>query len=194
MSLTLTVRPTLIDRVVPNSLASDIALVVGGAALTAVAAQMSIPTQPVPFTFQTLAVLLVGSALGSLRGSLSMLVYLLAGLALPIYADGASGPAALFGATGGYLIGFVIAAAVVGLLGEYPLTKNVFGMLASFVLGSAIIYTLGVLVLAATVFSWNIAQAAEVGVYPFLVWDAVKALIAAGLVPAAWRLTQLIRR
>mgnify|MGYP000470458455 FL=1 len=190
MSLTLTVKPTLIDRVVPNSLATDVALVLGGAALTALAAQLSIPAQPVPFTFQTLSVLLVGTALGSVRGALSMLVYLLAGLALPVYADGASGVTVLFGATGGYLIGFVLAAALVGYLGETVLSKNVFGMLLSFVAGSAVIYGLGVTVLAATVFGWDMPKAAEAGVYPFLIWDGLKAVIAAGLVPAAWKLTK----
>lgn len=194
MSLTLALKPTLIDQVVPKSLSTDIALVVGGAALTAVAAQMSIPTQPVPFTFQTLSVLLVGTVLGSLRGALSMVVYLLAGLALPVFADGASGFTALFGATGGYLFGFVLAAAAVGFLGESLLSKNVFGMFASFVVGSAIIYGLGVTVLAGTVFGWDFAKAAEVGVYPFLVWDALKAVIAAGLVPGTWKLVELIKR
>ena len=193
MSISLAIRPTLIDRVVPKSLAADIALVIGGAALTAVAAQLTIPASPVPFTFQTLAVLLVGTVLGSVRGALSMVTYLLAGLVLPVFADGAIGSAVLFGATGGYLFGFVIASALVGFLAERKWSSNVVTMVVSYILGSTIIYALGVSVLALTVFGGDLAKAAAVGLYPFLLWDAIKAVIAAGLVPGAWALVKRVK-
>jgi len=87
LSITLAIRPTIIDRLVPKSLAADVALVVAGTALTSIAAQLAIPAYPVPFTFQTLAVLLVGVTLGSLRGALSMFLYAVLGIVgLPVFA------------------------------------------------------------------------------------------------------------
>ncbi|MEN9753087.1 MAG: hypothetical protein RL670_778, partial [Actinomycetota bacterium] len=111
MSATLVIRPTIIDRVVSKSLKADIALVAGGAALTAIAAQIAIPASPVPFNFQTLAVLLVGVTLGSLRGALAMILYALLGiLGLPVFAPKADGShtvgiEAVLGASFGFVIG-----------------------------------------------------------------------------------------
>ena len=195
MSMTLTVKPTLIDRVVPNSFAADIALVVGFAAITAVAAQLqfSVPGNPVPFTFQTLAVLLTGAALGSVRGLLSMALYVVAGIALPVYSGGAHGLNVLLGATGGYLLGFIVAAFVVGKLAEFNYSSNVIKMLVSYVAGSAIVYALGVSVLTMTAMKGNWALGMQYGLYPFLAWDAVKAVVAAGLVPGAWALVKKVK-
>lgn len=195
MSMTLTVKPTLIDRVVPNSFAADIALVVGGAALTSVAAQISfkIGDNPVPFTLQTLSVLLVGAALGSVRGMLSMALYIVAGIALPVYSNGAHGIGELLGATGGYLFGFVVAAYLVGLLAEAKFSSHVVKMFVSSLVGTAAIYALGVSVLSLTVFKGDFALGIKYGLLPFLAWDAVKAAIAAGLVPAAWALVKKVK-
>lgn len=195
MSITLTVKPTLIDRVVPNSFAADVALVVGGAALTALAAQLqfSVPGNPVPFTFQTLAVLLTGAALGSVRGLLSMALYVVAGFALPIYSGGAHGISQLLGATGGYLVGFVVAAAVVGRLAELQFSSHFVKMLISSVAGTAIIYAIGVSVLTFTAMKGSWALGVQYGLTPFLFWDALKALVAAGLVPGAWALVKKIK-
>src|SRR5215211_7816571 len=102
----------LFERITPGI--RDIALVVGGAALTALAAQVAftVPWTPVPYTLQTGAVLLVGTALGTARGTLSMLLYVLVGAAgLPVFAQGSGGAEHLIGATGGYLVGFIVAAA-----------------------------------------------------------------------------------
>ena len=195
MSMTLTVKPTLIDRVVPNSFAADIAVVVGGAALTAVAAQIqfTIGNNPVPFTLQTLSVLLVGSVLGSVRGLLSMALYVLAGIVLPVYSQGAHGLNVLFGATGGYLLGFVVASFLVGKLAERNWSSNVLKMAASYIIGSAAVYALGVTVLTFSVLKGNWALGLQYGLYPFLIWDAVKAVVAAGLVPGAWALVKKIK-
>ena len=118
MSITLAVRPTIVDRVLPRGLVTDIALIFGAAALTALAAQVSIPTAlGVPFTLQTFAVLLAGATLGSVRGALSMIVYALAGvIGLPVFADASHGVDVIFGATGGFIIGFIVAAAAIGLI------------------------------------------------------------------------------
>lgn len=184
-------RNTIVDLVIPRSVAADIALVAAGAALTAVAAQISIPASPVPFTFQTLAVLLVGAALGSVRGALSMGLYAVLGvIGLPVFAplkDGshAVGLQAVLGATFGFVIGFIAAAFVVGLLAERNWSSHAVKMFVSYAVGSLVIYAFGIPVLAAVATDGDIAIAAGI-MTPFLIWDAVKAIAAAALLPLAW--------
>jgi biotin transport system substrate-specific component len=199
LSITLAIRPTIIDRLVPKSLAADVALVVAGTALTSIAAQLAIPAYPVPFTFQTLAVLLVGVTLGSLRGALSMFLYAVLGIVgLPVFApkpDGthATGIAAITGPTFGFLLGFIVASAVIGFLAERQWSSNVFKMFASYAVSSLVIYAFGVPVLSSVAFAGNIVAAATY-MAPFLIWDAVKAVVAAGLLPLAWRGVNSIKR
>ena len=191
MSVLTISRNTIVDRVVPRSKAADVALVAAGAALTAVAAQISIPASPVPFTFQTLVVLLVGASLGSVRGALSMALYAVLGVVgLPVFAplkDGshAVGMQAVLGATFGFVIGFIAAAYVVGKLAERNWSSHVVKMFVSYAVGSLVIYAFGVPVLAAVATGGNLAIAAGI-MTPFLVWDAVKAVAAAALLPVAW--------
>jgi biotin transport system substrate-specific component len=174
-----------------TALARDVALVVGGVVLTALAAQVSFtaPWTSVPYTLQTGAVLLVGTSLGLRRGAASMALYVLAGIiGLPVYADGAHGLERLLGATGGYLVGFVLAAALVGWLAQRrwdraPLTT--IGLMAA---GTFVVYAMGVPILA-IVAGMPLTTAVEKGALVFLPWDALKALAAAGLLPFAWRLT-----
>jgi len=184
---------TLADFLVPVRLAErlgtrvrHLVLVIIGAVFVALCAQIYIPTLPVPFTGQTFGVLVVGAALGFRRGALALLLYLAIGaLGLGVYAQGASGLATLTGATGGYLIGFVVAAAVVGRLAELGWDRRIGGSVVAMAIGTAIIYAVGVPWLkAATGLSW--AEALSVGMTKFLVWDAAKLLIAAGIFPAAW--------
>jgi biotin transport system substrate-specific component len=182
---------TVVDLVIPRSVAADVALVAAGAALTAIAAQISIPASPVPFTFQTLAVLLVGAALGSVRGALSMGLYAVLGIiGLPVFAplkDGshAVGLQAVLGATFGFVIGFIAAAFVVGLLAERNWSSHSVKMFVSYAVGSLVIYAFGIPVLAAVATGGDIAIAAGI-MSPFLIWDAVKAIAAAALLPLAW--------
>ena len=144
MTHTLSIRgATLADRVVPRSVLADAALVVGGAALTALAAQLVIPLWPVPITGQTFAVLLVGTVLGMRRGAASLLLYGLAGLVLPVYADGGHGLAVLLGTSGGYIVAFPFAAALTGWLAHRRWDRRVIGTLVSFLAGSAVIYAIG---------------------------------------------------
>lgn len=184
-------RGTIVDRIIPRSLAADIGLVTTGAALTAVAAQISIPASPVPFTLQTLVVLLVGASLGSARGAISMALYATLGLiGLPVFAplsDGshAVGLQAVLGATFGFVIGFVAAAYVVGLLAERNWSSHAVKMFASYAIGSIVIYAFGIPVLAGVATSGDLLAAANI-MTPFLIWDAVKAIIAAALLPLAW--------
>ena len=193
MSILLTNRATIVDRVIPRSLVADIALVVAGTALTAVAAQLAIPTQPVPFTFQTLAVLLVGASLGTVRGALSMALYALVGaLGLPVFSGASHGVGVLFGATGGFIFGFIVAAALVGYLAEKSWSSNALKMFASYAIGSIVIYAVGIPVLAGAAFAGDL-KAAAIFMVPFMVWDVVKAVAAGALLPTAWKLVQQVK-
>lgn len=195
MSLTLVAKPTIVDRFIKRSLATDIALVAAGAALTAIAAQISIPAYPVPFTLQTLVVLLVGATLGSRRGLLSLGLYALIGLAgVPVFAPKADGSHvvgidAFVGPTAGFIFGFIAAAFLVGLLAERKWSSHVLKTFIAFVTGSAVIYLIGVPVLATAAFAGDFIAAINYMV-PFMVWDVVKAVIAAGLLPGAWLLVK----
>lgn len=186
---------TLADAVIPRSLVTDIALVAGFAALTAVAAQISVrlPWTPVPITGQTFAVLAAGTVLGAKRGPLSQLLYVLVGaLGAPVYADGAGGWAAATGATGGYLLGFVLAAALVGALSERHQDRHLLTSLPAMLAGSAVIYAIGVPWLAS---SLGVAgtKAIELGMAPFLIGDAIKLVAAGALAPGAWKLVRRLR-
>jgi biotin transport system substrate-specific component len=173
------------------SLVRDIGLIVGGAALTALAAQVSfrLPWTDVPYTLQTGAVLLVGTALGLRRGAMSMALYVLAGaIGLPVYAGAAHGIDRLLGFTGGYLVGFVVAGALVGWLAERRWDRSPLSAIGLMAAGTLVIYTFGVPVLAA-VTGLPLATAIEKGALVFIPWDALKALVAAGLLPLAWRVS-----
>lgn len=178
-------RPTLRR----SALLYDAALVLGGSLFIALSAQIAVqlPFSPVPVTGQTLAVLLVGALLGSRRGALAVLAYIAEGLAgLPVFAGGAAGLARLAGPTGGYLIGFVVAAYVVGLLAERGWDRRFGTTVAAMTLGNGVIYAIGATWLA--VFVGGAAQAWSLGVLPFLPGDALKIILAAVLLPGGWKL------
>ena len=167
----------------------DVALVVGAAGLVGLAAQVSVPLPftPVPLTLQTFAVLLTGAALGTGRALAALTLYLLAGAAgLPWFAGGGSG---VGGPSFGYILGFVLAATVVGALARRGVTRSPLRTALAMVVGTVLIYALGVpwLMVALDV---DLGTALELGVVPFLVGDGIKALAAAGLLPAAWRLVE----
>jgi len=187
-------RPGTLADLIPGSGAMayvrDAGLVVGGAAFTGLAAQISftIPSiSPVPYTLQTFAVLLVGASFGAARGALSMALYLLAGLAgVPWFAEQVSGFEAAK-ATMGYLAGFIVAAAVVGYLSSRGNDRRFLSSTAEMFLGTLIIYAIGVPVLM-NALNVNLAQGLEYGLYPFVITDTLKVLAAAGLLPLAWKL------
>lgn len=185
-----TLAPTIYTRTFPRAAGwlRDVILIVLGALLVAVLAQVKIalPFTPVPLTGQTFAVLLVGAVLGSKRGAASMALYMALGaFGLPVFAGGASGIAYLSGATLGYLIGFVVAAYVTGLLAERGLERSVRTSLIPFLVGTLIIYLCGVAWLAILLGSLNKAIAA--GLLPFLLGDAIKLVAASLALPIAWR-------
>ncbi|MFF4821788.1 biotin transporter BioY [Streptomyces sp. NPDC001312] len=171
----------------PTSRVRDVALVVGGAALTGLAAQIAVPVphSPVPVTGQTFAALLVGTTLGAGRGFLALALYALAGAAgVPWFAGGASGAGSV---SFGYVLGMLLAATVVGALARRGGDRNVWRTAGTMVLGQAVIYAVGVPYLAlATGMSASAALAA--GLTPFLIGDVLKAALAMGLLPSAWKL------
>ncbi len=168
------------------------ALVVGGALLTAAAAQLvfRLPWTPVPVTGQTFAVLVVGGALGWQRGAASMALYMMLGAAgLPFYAGGERGWEAATGATAGYLVGFVVAAAAVGHLAQRGQDRRFETSVPAMLAGMAIIYVFGVSWLAIHL-SVDSATALELGLVPFVIGDAIKLAVAGLLMPVAWRLAE----
>ena len=178
-------RPRVLADLVPGALARDVLLVVGAAALTGLVAQVSIPLWPVPITLQTLTVLLAGAALGPLRGGASMLLYLAVGAAgVPWFAEQHSGLAI---PTLGYIVGFVLATVVVGALARRGADRTVLSTAAIMVLGNLVIYAIGLPWLMAAL-DLDLATGLEFGVWPFLLGDGLKIALAAGLLPAAWRL------
>lgn len=188
-----TLAPTIYTRTFPRAAGwlRDMILIVLGALFVAALAQVKIPLSftPVPLTGQTFAVLLVGATLGSRRGAASMALYIALGaLGLPIFAGGASGLAYLSGATLGYLVGFVMAAYVIGLLAERGLERSVRTSLIPFLVGTVIIYACGVAWL--TIMLGSFSKAITAGLLPFLIGDAIKLIAAALMLPGAWKIVR----
>lgn len=182
-------RGLVLADALPTVRARSALLVVGGALLTALMAQLVIPVpgSPVPITGQTLAVLVVAASLGPVRASASMALYLLAGLVgLPFYSEATSGFAVAFGATGGYLLAFIPAAYLIGLAAARGADRRFASALLLFVAGQMLIFTVGVPWLAAST-GMGASQALAAGLYPFILGGLVKAAIAAAVLPGAWR-------
>jgi biotin transport system substrate-specific component len=180
-------RGVLADRLA-GSRERDAALIVAGALLTVLGAQISIPVppSPVPITGQTFAVVVAGSVLGARRGAASQLLYVVLGLFLPVYADGASGPHVVWGATGGYLVGFVVAAGVVGWLAERGADRRLWIAALAFALGQLVIFGIGVPWLKVSAdLSWS--TAIHDGFAIFVVGGIVKAIAAGAVTAGAWR-------
>ena len=178
------------QRVLPNSKVVSAALVISAAALTALAAQwrIQLPFTPIPITGQTFAVLLTGAALGWKLGGAGQLVYLAVGAAgAPVFSNASGGVEVIRGASGGYLIGFVFAAALVGSMAERRQDRTFATMFTAFLLGSGVIYVFGLIGLMVAT-DWPLSEAVEKGVVPFLLGDLIKASAVGLLLPGAWRL------
>ncbi len=168
----------------------DGALVLGGSLLIALCTQIAVG-YPVPWTGQTFAVLMVGALLGSRRGALSVLAYLMQGLAgLPVFSHGRAGLAVFFGPTGGYLVGFVLAAYVVGRLAEWGWDRRPVTTILAMMLGNVVLYGCGLAWLACLVHLLGrpLGSVLAVGLYPFLPGEIVKIALATTLLPAGWAL------
>ncbi|MEO6827787.1 MAG: biotin transporter BioY [Microbacteriaceae bacterium] len=179
-------RPTLADRLLARSLTTDILLVTAGAGLTAALAQIAVPLWPVPITGQTLAVLLVGGTLGAARGTLAMLLYAALGVVgLPVFSEATSGWGVVAGPTGGYIIGFVFAAAFTGWLAQRSWDRKFLQAALAFLGGTVVTFIFGLIWLSAAL-QLNLEQTLQGGLYPFIIGGVIKALIAAALIPAVW--------
>ncbi|WP_371671535.1 biotin transporter BioY [Streptomyces sp. NBC_00289] len=174
---------------IPVSRVRDVALVLGGAALTGLAAQIAVPVpgSPVPVTGQTFAALLVGAGLGAGRGFLALALYALAGVVgVPWFASGTSGAGAV---SFGYVLGMILASAAVGALARRGADRSVLRTAGTMLLGEAIIYAVGVPYLAASA-GLSASAAIAAGLTPFLLGDALKAALAMGVLPTAWKLVR----
>lgn len=178
-----------------RTLARDLSLILAGSLLVALLAQVSLPLPftPVPITGQTLGILLVGAALGSRLGFLALLAYLLEGaMGLPVFAGGTGGLAKILGPTGGFLLAFPLAAGLVGLLVErLGLDRSFLGTLLGMLLGNALLYLIGLPWLWAWLMgagkAVGLSGLLAMGLFPFIPGDLVKAVLAAALLPSAWR-------
>ena len=183
----------LADKLGARSLVTNAAFVVGGALLTAAAAQISIPMWPVPITGQTFAVLLVGTALGMWRGLLSMIVYVVLGaVGLPVFTGGVGGFESLLGGpTVGYIFGFVIAAAACGWLARRGWDRSLWGAVFTFLVGEAVIYACGLpwlaFYLGSVGYPNDLVSVLGAGLYPFVIGDLIKAALAGTLLPLVWK-------
>jgi len=183
----ITARRDVIADLVPGGLVRDMTLVAASAAFVGLSAQVAIPLPftPVPLSLQTFAVLLSAAALGPARAGSAMLLYLAAGMAgVPWFSQQTSG----WGFPSfGYIIGFALAALVVGSLARRGADRSVAGTAATMVAGNLVIYAVGVPYLAVAI-GVDLPQAIALGLLPFLVGDLLKIVLAAGLLPAAWRI------
>ena len=186
-----TYSPSVLStRILPRHAVITAALVIGFALLTAAAAQVRVPLPftPVPVTGQTFAVLLAGAALGSRAGAASQGLYVLLGLGgLPFFSGGNGGWDYATGPTLGYLVGFVVAAAVVGSLAERKQDRTIATALPAFLAGTVVIYLFGVGWLIASL-PTDLTDALVKGMVPFVVGDVLKVALAGTLLPAAWKL------
>jgi len=184
---------TIADFLVPIALAErlnarlrHIVLIVAGALVIFVTAQIYVVHEPVPWTGQTFGVLVVGGALGARRGFAAVALYVLLGLVgLPFFAEGRGGTGVLLGPTGGYIIGFLLAGTVVGRLAELGWDRRLGGALAMMLIGSGLIYAIGLPWLSYSL-HLTVSETIAAGLTPFLVWDAAKLAVAACIFPTAW--------
>ncbi|TKJ18717.1 biotin transporter BioY [Blastococcus sp. CCUG 61487] len=182
-------RPLVLADLVPDVRARNAALVATGVLFTALMAQVAVPVpgSPVPITGQTLAVVLTAAALGPVRGVAVQVAYMACALVgLPFYSEASGGVDAVFGATGGYVVGFIPAAFLIGLAARRGADRTVLKSLPLFVAGQAVIFAVGVPWLAVAA-DMSAAQALDAGFYPFILGGIVKAAVAAAVLGTAWK-------
>jgi biotin transporter BioY len=169
----------------------DIALILAGSLLIALSAQVAVGW-PVPFTGQTFAVLFIAALLGGKRAVICVTFYLAEGLCgLPVFSAARGGMAMLLGPTGGYLMGFIPAAFVTGWLAQRGWDRKFVTTVAAMIIGSIIFYSFGLTWLALIIKAQNVLA---VGLLPFIPGDILKILLAAALLPAAWKLVEKLKQ
>jgi biotin transport system substrate-specific component len=197
MSSNVTSAPTLRTAVLARSTWLSEAILLGaGVLLVALSAQVTfhLPGTPVPISGQTFAVLLVGSAYGATRGVTTIALYLAVGIVgLPVFSSGTSGWEQVSGATGGYLVGMLIAAGIAGLLAQRGLDRKISSAVASMLTGNVVIYVFGLAWLYHELPNATFTSTLEAGLYPFVVGDLVKVYLAGALLPGAWSLVRRVK-
>ena len=189
---------TLAKTLLPidNAIVRNLILAIVGSLALWVSAKISIPFWPVPLTMQTLVVLVIGMAFGARLGAATVLLYLAEGaVGLPVFSgtpEKGLGLAYMMSTTGGYLVGFVLAAGAVGFLAERGWDRSPLKTALAMVLGNVLIYVTGLLWLG-TIVGWDKPVLAW-GLTPFLAGDAVKIGAAAVLMPLVWRLVSAFKR
>ncbi|PYE85839.1 biotin transporter BioY [Pseudoroseicyclus aestuarii] len=179
-------RTTLTAAALPRSLPVQTLMVLGGSLAIAVAAQISVPMIPVPMTLQTLAILVVGLTYGARLGGATLLAYLAEGaLGLPVFSNGGAGLAYMAGPTGGFLLGFALMAWLAGLLAENGLGRGTLRLTLAALVPAAVLYLPGIAWLTVLT-PLDLSGAFTAGAAPFLIGDAVKAVLAAMIVSGGW--------
>jgi len=188
---------TLIDILIPRIenkiliLVKDVVLVLSFTALTGICAKLKIEIGPVPITMQTFAVLLSGAILGSIRGAMSQFVYLISGLAgIPWFSRG-GGMVYIFSPTFGYIVGFVLAAYLVGFFCEKGWDRKIEKAILAMIIGSIVLYIPGLLWLGKFV---GLERVLTIGFYPFIAGDILKIFLAGSILPFGWKLTKVVKQ
>lgn len=188
-------KVTLIDAVIPGTgILREIAIILSFACITAICAQVSFWIGLVPVTGQTFGAILAGALLGSRRGALSQMSYLLIGATgMPFWfaLGGPLGIARLVGPTAGYLYGFIIEAFVIGWLMEKGWGRQLYKTIPAMLIGEVVLYTCGIAWLSAFVPTDKLLQA---GLYPFIIGDSIKMALAACALPAGWAIVDRLKR
>ncbi len=200
------VEGTLLDRIIPrpsaraSAVALDVTLVASGVLLMTIASQISIPWYPVPLTGGTFGALLIGGLFGLRRAALTLALYIGIGiLGLGVFADWSGGWDYFTGSTGGYLVGYLACAAIVGWFADRGASRSITMMIGVMLVANASIYLFGASWLAnwtppgaAADLGWRSAY--ELGIQPFVPGDIVKLFFAACLLPGGWQLLRFLRR
>ncbi len=194
----LTIAGVFRPQAARSALIYDFSLIAAGSILIALSAQLAVwmPFSPVPVTGQTFAVLMIGALFGARRAGLCVLAYVAEGVAgLPVGAGGMSGAVWLLGPTGGYLLGFIASAVLVGYLAEHGWDRRILTTVIAMLAGNICIYSFGSAHLAVLVITGRapiaMGDLLRVGVYPFIVGDVAKTILAALLLPAGWKVLSL---
>ncbi len=187
-----TIRPVFIDVIFPkiDSRVKNIALVLSFAVITALCSKLSLEIGPIPITMQTFAVVLAGVLLGSKRGALSQIAYLAGGLAgIPWFSRG-GGLTYIMSPTFGFIVGFIVAAYIIGRLAEKGWDRKIVTAMLAMLAGNVFLYFFGLLWLARFV---GIEAVLAVGLYPFIIGDLLKILLAGSVLPIGWKFINKIK-
>jgi biotin transport system substrate-specific component len=184
-SLAVAVWPESVNRAVQS-----VVLVVAGTAILAISAKIQVPFWSVPMTLQTLAVMAIAAAYGSNLAVATVIAYIAEGLAgIPVFAGAAAGPAYVLGPTGGFLLAFVVGAAIVGFAADRGDSRSFVKLAIAMIVADVVIFALGLLWLGAAIPKVGYsARLLEIGLYPFVLGDLLKIALAALAIPAAWGL------